>query len=690
MLVEFTCSHCGATLEADGSMGGGRADCPGCGAVLMVPAPSIRPGTTIAGFYIERKLGSGGMGEVYLATQVSIGRKVAVKLLPPAMVRDGEQLERFLHEARLAGSLEHPNIVAVHDAGEDSGVHFIAMSYVEGVSLGQLLKAHPVPEHDALHLAKGIAGALAYAWNKHGLLHRDIKPGNIMVDSEGEPKLLDLGLAKRVEGDVDLTSAGLIVGTPAYMSPEQADPRLDVDFRTDMYSLGATLYHAVTGSKPYTGKTVAHVLRLAARGNVPDANERNPDVSAECAALIRRLMATKPDKRFSRWEDGIAAFDQLLAAPSGVAAPAARPSVAVRDQPPTPVTQAAPTAGKRRLARPLARVLFVALLIGVFVGGLFLRSLFEAPDASPDEDGAVQTPTEPLTDAVADAPGPTPSAAEDVPDAPSVEPSAEPTDTAKPEGTASDTPAPAPAPQEPKPAPKALLDRLEKLVDMERRLFVASVERRREACKELGLVWPVRKPLLTPEQVRNEIEKQLADVVAAEFSPAREAALRAKADDLFRVYKKGEEVEVVLRGGRGFLPRVKGIYCGMRGPVILIGSRKIVQGDLDPADLVHFSPKLAERKKKFHLARELAAQEEQKVAFGTQKRPEVTDRVYREAGYVPREERWEAASDLLEAAMGRAAAGEVEAMRRRVYAKYRVVRRNGGWVYAPKEETATD
>ena len=664
-------------------MGGGRAECPGCGAVLMVPAPSIRSGTTIAGFYIERKLGSGGMGEVYLATQVSIDRKVALKLLPPAMVRDADQLNRFLHEARLAGSLEHPNIVAVHDAGEDSGVHYIAMSYVEGVSLAQLLKAHPVPEDDALRIAKKIAGALAYAWNKHGLLHRDVKPGNIMVDSDSEPKLLDLGLAKRVEGDVDLTSAGLIVGTPAYMSPEQADPRLDVDFRTDMYSLGATLFHVVTGSKPYTGKTVAHVLRLAARGKVPNAHELNPKVSAECAALIRRMMAPDPGKRLPRWEDCVTAFDQLLAAPSGAAAPSTSPKV--RTATPLPRVPAA-SGRRRRLPRPVACMLFAALLIGVFVGGLGLRGLLDRSSPSLDDDAPVQGMDETGTVDHTDAPSPTPAATHADPSPAPVEPLADPPTTGKPDETVGGTPAPPP----PEPVPKALLDKLDTLVDMERRLFAASIERRRATCKELGLTWPVREPRLTPAQVEDLVEEQLAQAVAAEFSPAREAALRAKADELFRVYEKGDEVEVVLRGGRGFLPRVKGIYCGMRGPVILIGSRKIVQADMDPADLVHFNPALAERKKRVHLAREMAVLEEEKEAFEQRKRQEVTDKVFREAGYVRREDRWEAAHELLEAAMTKSADSEVAALRRRVYAKYGVVRRDDAWVYAPKPGTAVD
>ncbi|NOY80694.1 MAG: protein kinase, partial [Kiritimatiellaeota bacterium] len=367
MRVEFSCSECGAVLEADAELGGGISPCPNCGTLLLVPAPAIRPGTTIGGFYIERKLGAGAMGEVYLATQLTIEREVALKVLPPALVQDPGSLERFLREVRLAGSLEHPNIVAVHAAGEDQGVYYLAMSFVRGVSLqDHIEKDGPLSEKRALEITRKIADALAYAWNRHRLVHRDVKPANIMIDEDGEPKLLDLGLAKRTAVDIGMTAAGLVVGTPSFMSPEQADPAREVDFRADMYSLGATLYTLATGKRPFPGKTAQEVLRKVARGLRVEPKAVNPGLSDACNDLIVKMMARKPSQRFTTWEACIAAVDEVLN--PGKARPKPRPGgLALRrpvTPPPVQPSPGRPQTQVRRGGRGLTILILLAAAAG--------------------------------------------------------------------------------------------------------------------------------------------------------------------------------------------------------------------------------------------------------------------------------------------------------------------------------------
>jgi len=211
-------------------------------------------GKTISHYKILEKLGEGGMGVVYKAEDTKLRRTVALKFLPPELTRDSEAKERFIHEARAAAALNHPNICTIHEIDESEGQFFIAMEYVEGESLKDVIEGN-LPKvlnfREALDLASRVADGLNEAHGK-GIIHRDIKPDNIMITSKGQAKIMDFGLAK-LRGQTKLTREGTTLGTVAYMSPEQARGD-EVDHRTDIWSLGVILYEMLTGHLPFRGE----------------------------------------------------------------------------------------------------------------------------------------------------------------------------------------------------------------------------------------------------------------------------------------------------------------------------------------------------------------------------------------------------------------------------------------------------
>ena len=313
MGIEFTCPQCGIEIEADDVVGGSKAQCPKCHGTVLIPRTGIQPGTTVGSYRIECKLGAGGMGEVWLAQHATMQRAVALKILSPAMTVDPEFVKRFMHEVQTTAKLEHPNIVTAFDAGHDGDIHYLAVSYVDGEEVDELLQEQGVmPEEDALLIARGVAEALEYAWDKFRMIHRDIKPANIMLTSDGVPKLMDMGISKSMAEDVQLTMTGYIVGTPHYMSPEQARGETDIDFRADVYALGATLYHMVTGTRPFRGTTVMAVLTRQITEPLESPRKRNPDVSEGCAALIEAMMAKDPRDRPGSWGEVVRDIDRAL------------------------------------------------------------------------------------------------------------------------------------------------------------------------------------------------------------------------------------------------------------------------------------------------------------------------------------------------------------------------------------------
>ncbi len=299
---QFECPECGSWIEADEVLGGMPVECPGCGASITVPRTGLVPGTELGDFVLERRIGIGGMGEVWLAVQKSLERRIALKILPGGFAKDPDSVSMFMKEIQIAGKLSHPNIVEAYYAGLEKGLYFMASEYVEGIELSELIASHePLSEHEALRIADKIARALSYAWDKFQLLHRDVKPSNIMLAFDGEPKLMDMGISS-IQGDEEQRAqAGVVVGTPQYMSPEQGFGDPSIDFRADIYSLGATLHHLATGYVPFDGASHADIISSHARLPLKPPHERNPRLSLECSALIMAMMAKRKEERQGSW-----------------------------------------------------------------------------------------------------------------------------------------------------------------------------------------------------------------------------------------------------------------------------------------------------------------------------------------------------------------------------------------------------
>lgn len=261
------------------------------------PAQEPRKTRKLGDYELVGKLGAGAMGNVYLAKQISTGRNVALKLLPPDLAKDAEFLERFRREARSAMRISHENVVAAYDEGVAEGHHFISMEYVDGPNLEVLmLREGRFSQERTLKVMLDMAAALEAA-QKDGIVHRDIKPANILVNSKGVNKLTDLGLASASQGDQRVTMAGYAVGTPYYISPEQARGDMNVDIRSDIYGLGATMYHLATGQLAFPGNNPVVIMTKHLQEMPPPPHEREPAVSKELSALIMKMMAKDPRDR---------------------------------------------------------------------------------------------------------------------------------------------------------------------------------------------------------------------------------------------------------------------------------------------------------------------------------------------------------------------------------------------------------
>jgi len=262
----------------------------------------IEPGDVIGRCQIIRELGRGGVGTVYLATHQTLQIEVALKILSPSLSLDNPALaERFIREAQLAARIRHPNVIAVMDAAHDeaTGLYFIVLEYVGGGSLSWHLRHGPLPEAKALAIITGIAHALVIA-EENRIVHRDIKPDNIMLDLRGTAKLADLGLAKHnIDSRTSLTLGGSYMGTPAYMSPEQARDAKAADTRDDIYSLGATLYECLTGEAPFRGETPYNIMSELLTKPSPQPRLQRPEVSRSMDLICRKMMAKTRDLRYA-------------------------------------------------------------------------------------------------------------------------------------------------------------------------------------------------------------------------------------------------------------------------------------------------------------------------------------------------------------------------------------------------------
>jgi len=300
--IDFKCPECSKSIKSDDSLCGESTTCPSCSSEIIVPIPGLISGMTLGDFEIIEKLGSGSMGEVWLAHQKTMDRKVALKILAPKFSSDSKFIDRFLKEVKHSAKLSHPNIVTAFYAGTDKGHYYLAISYVTGETVDRIQEEKGIySEKEALQVILSIVSALEYAWDEFKILHRDIKPANIMINKKGDAMLLDLGIAKSIDEESNLTMTGTVVGTPYYISPEQALAEPDLDFRSDLYSLGTTLYHMVTGTVPYNATTAMAIIMKHINDELPPPRKHNPDLSKECEKLIEIMMSKERKKRQQSW-----------------------------------------------------------------------------------------------------------------------------------------------------------------------------------------------------------------------------------------------------------------------------------------------------------------------------------------------------------------------------------------------------
>jgi len=251
----------------------------------------------IGNYDIQEVISDKGRARVLKARDMLMNRMVALKVLPLALKNDPQWSERFRREISIAGKLNHPNIVTVYGAGELAGSPLMIMEFMDGISLGEKLEREGnLPEIVAWKIAKEVAKALEYAF-EHGVIHRDIKPDNILVSNEGLVKIGDLGFSKSVDDDLTLTAAGTTVGTPFYISPEQAQGAKEIDNRTDIYALGCTIYHMLTGSPPFLAESMSDIMLMHTKSERPDPRSMLPEISEASSKLVIKMMSINPNQR---------------------------------------------------------------------------------------------------------------------------------------------------------------------------------------------------------------------------------------------------------------------------------------------------------------------------------------------------------------------------------------------------------
>lgn len=317
-------------------------------------------GDVIAGRYDLREVvGTGGMSTVYRAHDRLLERTVALKVLHPHYGSDTEHAQRFRHEARAVAQLSHPGIVTVIDRGESDGHRFIVFEYVDGENLKQLCSRRgPLPVPQALDLTLQIAGGLAFA-HAHGIVHRDVKPQNVLVDADGRAQVTDFGIAHSLDAEQGMTLTGTVLGTSDYLSPEQASGK-PVTAATDVYSLGVVLFELLTGEVPFPGDNVVAVAMRHLHEPPPNLRERRADVSVRLAATVDRALAKEPAQRFGSMDAFAAELRSCLDEPP-----------AALDAQPTLVVP--PAARSPRRTRRLPAILgLLGLLAALAAGGVYL------------------------------------------------------------------------------------------------------------------------------------------------------------------------------------------------------------------------------------------------------------------------------------------------------------------------------
>ena len=326
-------------------------------------AAEIKEGAVLDGRYrVLRRIGSGGMADVWLADDTHLQRQVALKVLHPQFVQDGEFAARFQREAESAAGLQHPNVVAVFDRGEADGTPYIAMQYLEGPTLKQLIDKGLAPE-EAVRLIRQVLEGARFA-HRHGIVHRDLKPQNVIVDGEGKATVTDFGIARA--GVSEITQAGSVMGTPHYLSPEQAQG-LEVTAVSDLYSIGVMLYEALTGRVPFEGDSAVAVAMKQVSQPPQRPSSIDPQVSPALDAAVMRALEKEPGRRFQNADAFIAALDAALKEPG-----AGQGTAAFAPLPPVVATPGDETEEEERRRRWWLLVI-AAILIGLLLGFALTR-----------------------------------------------------------------------------------------------------------------------------------------------------------------------------------------------------------------------------------------------------------------------------------------------------------------------------
>ena len=323
MSVVMKCANCDLVITAEPNSKQSAA-CPRCGKTMNAKPPDPLIGRSIGGCRLIRRIGMGAMAVVYEAEQISDKAKVAVKMLTGESAKDPENGVRFAREAEICQRIKHPNVVAVHRHGCENKIHFMIMELVDGATMEAVIdKQGILAWREVVHLILQVGQALDHI-AKQGIIHRDVKPGNILLTKGGVAKLLDLGFAKRMgtgESDRvpshagDLTMQGVSMGSPSYMPPEQVLDAKSAEATADVYSLGATFFHALTGQTPFNGKTAYEIMEKVLRHPAPEVRSINPNIPKAINQLILWTMEKKPENRPQSAGDFVRELETAMFAP---------------------------------------------------------------------------------------------------------------------------------------------------------------------------------------------------------------------------------------------------------------------------------------------------------------------------------------------------------------------------------------
>ncbi|MGH7547066.1 MAG: protein kinase domain-containing protein [Gemmatimonadales bacterium] len=359
------CSSCGADVS-----GGGAAPTTSNTELLQERLQRLIEGK----YRIERLLGKGGMGAVFLAHDLTLEREVAIKVLPPDVAQDDQIVRRFQQEAKIAAKLDHPNIIPIYRVESEGGLNYFVMKYISGTSLEDLLeRKEPIPVPEIQRILWEAARALGHA-HQRGVVHRDVKPANIMFDHDGRVMLTDFGISKALQAATGFTATGMIIGTPHYMAPEQAKGQT-VDGRADQYSLGVVGYRMIAGELPFAGDSVHTILYKHIFEEAPRAAARRADAPEHLSAAVARTMAKEPDHRFPTMEEfATAAWPEQPVAVPAKGRPGIRAQHRITADSPTEITGAPTTPlpaaklpGARTAPKPAPQRSRAGLVVGVVV-----------------------------------------------------------------------------------------------------------------------------------------------------------------------------------------------------------------------------------------------------------------------------------------------------------------------------------